>query len=196
MSLMHVAGALVVGADHHAIGMHEVFDRRALLEELGVARDHERLVGLLLDDPSDPLGGAHRHGALVDDHRPVIERLADLGGGLEQKRKIRGTIVGARCPDGHEDGLAVPRRLRVVGGESQATGLHVAHHERLEAWLEDRDVPVLEPRHLVLVDVRAHDVVAVVGKARGRHQSDVSGSDHADFHRVREHTIIAHAPPR
>ena len=35
----------VVGADHHAVGLQEVVDRRALLEELGVRDDGEGLAG-------------------------------------------------------------------------------------------------------------------------------------------------------
>ena len=40
------AGALVLGADDDAVRLHEVVDRRALLQELGVADDAEGMRGL------------------------------------------------------------------------------------------------------------------------------------------------------
>ena len=54
-SFMISAGALVLGADHDAVGLHEVVDRRALLQELGVADDAEGMRRLLLDDLAHPL---------------------------------------------------------------------------------------------------------------------------------------------
>ena len=38
---------LVVGADHHAVGLHEVLDRAALLEELGVGDVAEAVAAAL-----------------------------------------------------------------------------------------------------------------------------------------------------
>ena len=46
---MSVGGALVVGADDDAVGLEEVLDRGALLQELGIADDAERVRGLAGD---------------------------------------------------------------------------------------------------------------------------------------------------
>ena len=57
-------GALVVAADHDAIGLEEVGDRRALPQELGVRHDGDvAATERLLDEP----GRTDRHGRLVDD---------------------------------------------------------------------------------------------------------------------------------
>ena len=40
-----VGGSAVLGADHDAVGLQEVVDRGALLQELGVADDAERVRG-------------------------------------------------------------------------------------------------------------------------------------------------------
>ena len=44
VQLLHQLGrARILGADDDAVGLHEVFDRGALLQELGIADDAERL---------------------------------------------------------------------------------------------------------------------------------------------------------
>ena len=65
---MICAGPLALDADDHAVGLDEVVDRRALLEELGVGDDVELGCAVRLADRLAHLvGGAHRHGALVHD---------------------------------------------------------------------------------------------------------------------------------
>jgi hypothetical protein len=192
----HLAGARVVGAHDHAVGVHEVLDRGALLEELGVAGDHDLLLGVLADDAGDPLGGAHRHGALVDDHREAVDVLAHLGGGLEQVAQVGRAVGGARRAHGHEDRVAMLGGLGVRGGEAEPAGLGVALDQLVEARLVDRDLTVAQAGDLALVHVGADHVVAVIGEARSGDQSHVPSSDDADFHEPPDHTILACAPLR
>ena len=67
--------ARIVGADDDPVGLHEVLDRRAFLQEFGV-RDHveldaaRRALGECSRDRRAHLvGRAHRHGGLGDDDR-------------------------------------------------------------------------------------------------------------------------------
>ena len=54
----------VVGADDHAVGLQEVVDGGALLQELRVRDDRERVLGQRLRCVlARRRGGAHRHGA-------------------------------------------------------------------------------------------------------------------------------------
>src|SRR6185312_10985164 len=75
-------GALVAAPDHHAIGLHEVVEGVAFLEELGVGGDGELVLRLLADDRLDLVAGAHGDGRLGDHHRPAGQRVGDVSGGL------------------------------------------------------------------------------------------------------------------
>ncbi len=56
----------VVRADHHPVGLEEVVDRRAFLQELGVGHHGERVRGVCRAISALHLGRrAHRHGRLV-----------------------------------------------------------------------------------------------------------------------------------
>ena len=71
--------AVAVGADDDAVGLHEVLDRGAFLEELGIGDDVERMRACGRErSRRHALGGADRHGALVDDDAVAVHRLADL----------------------------------------------------------------------------------------------------------------------
>ena len=71
-------GVLAVAADDDAVGLLEVLDRGAFLEELRVGDDVERMWRAGANDLPDARGGADRHGALVDDDPVAIHRVADL----------------------------------------------------------------------------------------------------------------------
>ena len=55
---------LSLGADDHAVRLHEVVDRVALLQELGVGGDRELVLGPLADDRLDLVAGADGDGRL------------------------------------------------------------------------------------------------------------------------------------
>ena len=102
------ADALVVGADDDAIGLHEVFDRRALLQELRIADDAERLSGFSGDGRLDLLRRADRHGALVDDDGVLGQGPPDIARDGEHVLQIGRRRPPLRRADGDEDDL---RRL-------------------------------------------------------------------------------------
>ena len=103
--------ALVVrfDADDDAIGLHEVFDRRALLEELRIADDAERLRRLASRSSSRTrLRRADRHGALVDDDGVLVHRAADVARHGEHVLQIGRAVLALRRADGDEDDLGRP----------------------------------------------------------------------------------------
>ena len=71
--LDRVAGPVAGVADHDAVGLHEVLDRRALLEELR-AGDVAEALALLGEDALDALAGADRHGRLHHERVAVRRR--------------------------------------------------------------------------------------------------------------------------
>ena len=98
-----VAGPVAVVADDDAVGVQEVLDRRALLEELGARDVAEAVLALLGEDALDRRAGADRDGRLH--HERVV-----VG---------RGHRVDDRV-DGAEVGVAGVRRRRADGDEQQA----------------------------------------------------------------------------
>jgi hypothetical protein len=116
-------GALVVGAHDDAVGAHEVLDRRTFLQELGVGHHGEVHFDAarrqFFGDRRAPVGRAHRHRALVDDHLVVGHVAADAAGGRQHVLQVgRAVLVGRRA---HADELqrAVRHRGGHVGGELQ-----------------------------------------------------------------------------
>ena len=177
-----VDGALVLGADDHAIRLHEVVDRVALLQELGVRRDGELVRGLLAHDGFDLVAGADRYGRLGDDDRPAGHRRRDGLGGLEDERQIGAAVLAGRRADRQQDHLAAGDALGDVGRERQAPLGGVVRDQLVEARFVDRDLAAIEAVDLGLVEIAADDVVAHVRKAGPRHQPDVPRTNDTDLH--------------
>src|SRR6266540_5836881 len=66
-------GPLRAGADNYAVGSVEVFDGKALAQELGIGNYVELDAGVGGNPFPDLSGGAYRHGTFVDDNRVVLE---------------------------------------------------------------------------------------------------------------------------
>ena len=168
-----VARGLVarVGTDHNPIGVHEVGDRRALLEELG-ARD----VGEVAEVAPDRLAGAGRHGALH--HQHVVAVGAQLLDDRAHSREIGVAGAGRRRVDADEEDAGCVEQLVHVGGEGEALG--VAGQQVGQARLVDRGLPARKRFHLLGDDVAGHDRVAELCEARGRDEAYPSDPDYAD----------------
>lgn len=90
-------------ADNDAVGEHEVLDRGAFFEELGIAGDEAGAPGGLFQTLVDPGVGADRDGALGDDDgfwskvwREGVDDFPECG-------KIGGAVIGGRSADGEID---------------------------------------------------------------------------------------------
>ena len=185
--MQQLGRARVVGADDDAVGLHEVLDRRAFLQELGV-RDHVELdlgaalAERLLDALADLVGGADRHGGLVDDD-PVLGHVpADRLGDREHVREVRRAVLLGRGADGDELEQAVRDALLRAGREPEPALVEVALHDDVEARLVDRDLALLQALDLARVDVHAEDVVAGLGEARAGDQADIARTKDCNFH--------------
>jgi hypothetical protein len=180
---------LVVAADHDPVGLHEVVDGGAFLQELGVGHHTERRVHaafgqLFVDRGLDGVGRADRHRALVDHHLVVGHVAADVaGGGRHVFHVCRAILVGRRAHRDELDGAEVGRALH-VGGEVQPAGGHIATHHVLQAGLVDRDAAVFQDLDLGGVQVQAQHIVADLGQAGARDQADITGADDSDFHAI------------
>ena len=177
-----VARALVVGADQHAVGVHEVLDRRALAQELRVGADGEVAVGAQRAQAAlDLAAGADRHGRLRDDDGEAFQVRGDLlHRGVDVGEVGVAVAAAHRRADGEQDDVGVAGGRAQLVGEDEAPGLHVAGDEVVEARLVDRRLAGLELGEARLVAVDAGDRPAELREAGRRHQADVAGADHAD----------------
>ena len=170
--------------------MAEVVHRRAFAQELGVADDPEvcaRAVARPLQGGQHPVTGADRHGALVDDD----QRLAGGGvraeagrGGLDLAHVGLAFRAGGGA-DAHEGELGLAQSLAVVEGELEASGLGVLDDDLLEARLVDRKLATTEPLDLAGIDVDPDYLVAQLGEAGRRNQTNIVGTDNCDIGHVR-----------
>ena len=84
------------------------------------------------------LGGAHRHGALVDDDLVAVHRAGDVARHAEHVLQVGGAVFALWRADGDEDDARVADRLGQRRGERQPLFCTVAPDHFLEAGLVDR----------------------------------------------------------
>ena len=185
--VQQLAGPLRIDAHDDAIGLHEVLDGHALLQELGV-RGH---VVLDLHAPGSQLGihggahllgRAHRHRRLVDDQRRTLHVLTDLAGHGQHVTQVgRAVLVrGGAHSDAEDVGLA--HGLGQRGGETQGAGIGIAGDDGIEPRLVDGHLPALEPLDALLADVHTNDPVALVSQAGPRNQTHITRSNNHKIH--------------
>ena len=160
----------VVGAHHHAIGMHEVLDRRSLLQELRVGHVAQPSRRRWIERPV-PTG----HGALHHDR--VLGGVAKLVHHGLHAREVGVARVGGRRVHAAEQQPGAVQHLAHLGGEGQALG--VALHHLRQARLVDRHLARDERLHLLGQDVPRHDLVAQLGEGGGGAQPDPAHADDA-----------------
>ena len=185
--LHQLGGARLLAADDHAVGFHEVVDRVAFLEELGVAHDVEGHVDaapgeLLADHRAHLFAGAHGHGRLVHDDGEGGHQPADVARDLEHVLQVRRAVLARRGPDGDEDHQGALDRLVDARREAQPLLARVAPDHLLEAGLVDRDLPAVEPLDLRLVGVDADDIVPRLGETGSGHQPDIPCANDSNLH--------------
>jgi hypothetical protein len=114
----HRLGALVLGADDHAVGTLEVLDGGAFAQELGVGDHGELGVGAAaLDDRLDLVAGADRHGRLGDDDGEAVDQAGDLlGRGVDIGQVGVAVAATGRGAHGDEHRVGVLDRLSARAG--------------------------------------------------------------------------------
>ena len=172
-----VARPAAVVADDDAVGVHEVLDRRALLEELRAGDVAEALLALLAEHALQRRAGAARHGRLHHQRAALGRR--DRVDDRVHRRQVGVAGVGRRRADGDEQQARVLERVGEVGREVQA--LAVARQQLLEARLVDRDLAAPQALDLRRVDVHAPHLAAELGEAGRGDEADVAGADHSDW---------------
>jgi len=130
---------------------------------------------------TDVVRRARQHGAPDDDHVVrglVFQRLADLLADALEVLQVEAAVAAARRADAQERHLALPHRVRRIGGGAKASLRYVLRQQLVEARLDDRAAARVDRRNLVGVHVDADDIVPIAGKRRGRHTSHVPETEH------------------
>ncbi len=109
--LQDLPGEVRVHAQDDPVRLHEVVDRRALLEELGVGADVHGEVGVGLDLGADLRRGAHGHRALGDDDLLAVHGLADGACHRQHVLEVGGAVLAGGRAHGDEDDVRGPHRL-------------------------------------------------------------------------------------
>ena len=178
----HVRRLGRIHTDDDSVRLHEVFDRGALLQELGVRADVKCGRRVLGDFRADPFRGPDRNGALGDDQLGAIHVLADGARHVQHVLQVRRAVLSRRRSHGNENDIRALDRAAEVGRELQAAVALVPHDERLEPGLVDRQPVLAQAVDLGLVDVDAQDIIARFGEARPCHETDVPRAEHRDLH--------------
>ena len=176
-----IAVSGVEGADHDPVGLHEVPDRGALAQELGVRHipDRPKTAGIELGARLQP--GADRDGALHDEQQGV-ERSRELVEEPPHGRKVRVPRVGGRRA--HADECDVGAREQVLGGVGEVEAVAIPREQLGKAGLVEGRLAALEHRDSFVVDVSNPDVMAPFGEARGRDETDPAGAENAQRRRA------------
>ena len=132
----------VVGADDDAVGLQEVVDRRAFLQELGVRDDRERVLREARDRPLAPWPPCPT--GTVDLVTMTLKPFMARADRLRPRpaRSVRSAEPSSSwgVPTAMNRISLVRDRRRQVGGEAQPLLGHVARDHLVEARLVDRDL--------------------------------------------------------
>jgi len=183
VQVTHALHGDTVPTEHDAVRVEAVADGGAFAQEFGVA-DHEVAVvvlgvGGVLDDAGDPVTGADRDGALVDDDLHLaVEVRGDVTRGALDVPEVRAAVRQGRRADADEDHVRVRDGAGVIARPGEAFG--VLREHGVEARLVDGQVPAFELLDLACVHVQPGDLMAELGEHDGSSESDVTGADDCD----------------
>ena len=179
----HAARVVAVHAEHDAVGLHEVVDRRAFLQELRVAAHVERDARVLARPPPRP-SPPFRPARWTWSRRPSRASCAcrSCSATASTWRRSAEPSSSGGVPTAMKTTSAVDDGRGDVGRELQAALPLIALDDRVEARLVDRQDVLLQPVDLCLVDVGADDLVAGLGEAGAHDQADVARANDRNVH--------------
>jgi hypothetical protein len=176
------AARLVAHPEEHPVGLQEVVDRVALLQELRVRHDRDLHLRALDEERVHLVVGAHRDGALQHHHGVSTERVRQGLGDRQHVLQVGAAVLLRGRAHRDEDHLRVLDGGGEVGAEGEALLGDVAADQLLEARLVDRDAPLEERVDLPAIAVDARDGVAKLREARPGDQAHVTRTYDHDAH--------------
>jgi hypothetical protein len=179
----------VVTSDDHAIGLHEVLDRGALLEKLRVGDDIELDIRAAPGQGafkflSDFVRRAHGHGRLGDDDAVTTHVGRYRPRGAEHIAQVGGAVLIGGSTDRNQLEESVLDALDGIGRELDTAGFGVALDERVQSGLVDGDIPAIQTLDLACIDVHAHDMIACISQTGPGDEPDIAGAENGYAHSV------------
>ena len=188
-----------IDATHHdTVRFLEVLHGHAFGQELGVHAQAEVLAGHqtrgFLDGLAHHRVGRARDHRALDRHHAVmrllaggfcgrgliLQHLADLARDLQHVAQVDGLAIEGRTHADQRD-IGAIHRVRQRSGRSQ-TCTDVGLQECFQTVLMDRRLTPIDALDLGCIHVDAGHLVPDRSQARSRHQTDVAGSHHTQFH--------------
>ena len=166
------------GADHDAVGVHEVRDRGSLGGELGVRDVADVLEAARVEPRAHALTRPDRDGALHHEQRAARDAVRDLVHHRPDGAEVGVARVGRRRPDGDVEEVRAGDRLRHVERERDPVAAALEH--LVEPRLVDRNLARLQRLDPLGQDVAHDDLVAEIRKARAGDETDVPGPEDCD----------------
>src|SRR6185312_2551063 len=179
--------AFILGTDHDTIGFHEILDRRAFFQELGVRHHAVRhfsatRLELFGDGLAHAVRGTDRNRRLVDHDFVVAHVPAYAARRSHDMTQVGRAVLVRGCAYGDELHGAMVHALLDLGREAQPPRLRIAFDQRFEPRFVDRDTTRFKERDLVFVYIETYDVIADIRKAGAGDEADITSSDNGDLH--------------
>src|SRR5215472_6625574 len=182
----HAARPLVVGANHDAIGTLEILDCRALAQKLRVRHDGEVCIGAKFpDDGVNLVVGSDRNRRLDHDDGKAVHFGGNFARSVMDVGEVGKTVAApGRRADGKKYCIRRTNSRCGFGRKRKPAGFDIACNKRVQARLEDRDLPVLELPDLRRIPIDTVYDVPEIRKTGTGHEPDVTGTDHCYSHEV------------
>src|SRR6185436_4356136 len=174
----------VTTADDHAIRTHEVVNRCAFPEKLGIGNDAEVCACLLslTDQLANVFAGADRDRRLGDNYLVAVHVVGDGQCGRFDKTEIGRAVRFWRCPDSEKNNEGLLDGLLNVDGKSEAPGLSIFGDKLFEPRFVNRHDAVVQALDLVFVDVDAGDVDTEFSETRSGYKTYITGTNNSNMH--------------
>ena len=184
----YFAGVLAFHAAHHAVGLHEVANRVAFFQKLGIVGNMKRNLGAGANGVAHLMTGAHRHGALDHDHFAIgggadlFKLFGNVLGHGQHILQVGASVLAAGRAHANENDISMVVRSGLVRGELNTFGGNILGQHLAQTGFVNRALAAAQHVNLLLVNIQAQHVVASVGKASAGDQSNISSADHGEFH--------------
>ena len=153
--------ALVITANHNAVGKQKISDRGAFTQEFGIGGHVERIrIGPIpQNNAADPLTGVNRNRAFLDDDFVVVDSSRDLASHRFHVGEVGLASLGWRCTNGDEDcGTQAGCCFQVIGESQPLTAMPVQQFR--QELLVNGHLTIPQRGELGLVIVDQDDLVS------------------------------------
>ena len=180
-------GLFTLDSNDNSVGLHEVRNGRAFLQELRITRHIERnihasLVQLFLNNSLYFFRCSHGDRRLGHKHRIFFDILAECAGNGKHILQVCGTVFVGRRSHSAKDHFNIVKNTRQVGRKMQTAFALVSQNHFIKARLINRDFSFLEGVYFSLIHINTSDIYTHFSKACAANKADISCSNNRNIH--------------